>query len=211
MYQTWMKRGRDPFDARDFHNLSRAQAEQFLKKFVDAIPERMEELEALVRERRPAWRPDFSERAFVTLGDFFEESIESVPRTVAEMKADLEHQRHVQPEILALLGEAVRDWELSDRTLSLAYDSGIYLGQDLMSKEPRMNWQVGIIRDSNMHHPVLAAPRGGRRVPFIFGCPVNIFLTTASGVLAGDPPRGTMSTVYQAWTNKLQLYRGGGI
>jgi hypothetical protein len=204
-----MKRGRDPFEARDFHNLSRAQTEQFFKKFVDAIPDRMKELEAFVRERRPAWRPDFSERAFVTLGEVFEETIESVPRTAAEMKADLEHQRRVQPEILALLGEAVRDWELSDRTLSLAYDSGIYLGQDLMSKEPRMHWRVGTIRDSNMHHPVLAAPRDGRKAPFIFGCPVNIFFTMACGVLAGDPSNVTMSTVYRTWTNDIHAYRDG--
>lgn len=206
-YTEWISGNRDPVAGRHFYALTKPQADQFLEKLVRAVPERMRQLEGFVTERRPAWKPDCTERAFLTLCEVFQESIETVPRTPTEMAAEVESQRRVQPEIFQLLGGKVRNWELSDRTLSLAYDAGICFGQDLLSKESRLRWRVETRRNADFHHPVLAVPRTGQRAPLILGSSINIFLTTAYGIASMNPRRATMSTVYLEWMKYLRTCR----
>jgi hypothetical protein len=208
-YKEWIRLGRDPIYNHEYYALSRESAEDLAVRFIEATPDRVSQLRALIVERRPdlSWKPDFTEKAFITLGDVFVELVETRPRTQAEIKADLDRQRQDQPDILALLGDSMREWEPTDRSYSIAYDAGLYFAQDLMSKEPRLKWQVETRQNSNFNHPVLKAPRGGRRVPQVFRSPVGIFMTALYNVGSGEPHHTvSWAVIYREWMKYLAEY-----
>jgi hypothetical protein len=208
-YTEWIKLGRDPIYNHEFYSLARDRAEELAMRFMALTSDRVRELCTLLADQRPDldWKPDFSERAFVTLGDAFTELVETRPRSQAEIQADLQRQRLEQPEILAILGDSMREWEPTDRTYSIAFDAGLYFAQDLMTKEPRLTWQVETRKSANWNHPVLKAPRGGRRVPAVFGSPIDVFMTALFNVGSRKANHlVSWSVVYREWMSYLARY-----
>jgi len=70
------------------------------------------------------WRPDFSSESVASAGQWFAEQVAVRPHTPGEMKKLQEK---------SLPGIEVPTEELADRTFSLAFDPGVYVGESLKS------------------------------------------------------------------------------
>jgi hypothetical protein len=195
-YQEWIRRGLDPLYPIDYWELSRLQARAHMKRVLGAIPERIEQLKGFVREQRPGWEPDYSEGAFRVLGEVFDQSIDTIPRAPAEV----ERERRERPEIFNVLEEPVRNYEFTDRTYSLIYDCAIYFALDLMSKEPRLKWQLDESKTGlTRNQPVLKAPRIGRGPDRLECQPFELFKDGALSVADKDENARSWVDIYRYW------------
>lgn len=204
-YQEWIKFGRDPVYPRDFYALSKRDARTFYAKFTEAIPERMRQLEAFVRERRPSlnWQPDYTDSAFEVLIEVLHESVEKVPRTEAE----LEEIRGGRSEIMNVLNESIWKWSVTSGTISLAFDTAIYFGNDLINKENRMVWQLDERKVMTNHQPIVRAPNPSRELPYLDCPPVNLFRLEVFRIANNDPHVYSMVQTRRHWLENIAAYK----
>ncbi len=207
-YQEWIKFGLDPVLPAHFWSLSKLQATAFYTKVMEAIPERLRQLEGLIHLQRPKlkWQPDFTEDAFAVVVELVRESVQTRPRTHAEIQ---EHRR-LQPDLLRSLGQDVRDWEGTDRSYSIAFDAGIYWASDLQSKEPRFRWEICKGKSKYLRNqPVLVAPAPSPRHKawrLELG-PLDSFATTVLRVAGNDPHQRTWMEIYREWNRIISEYQ----
>ena len=201
-YKEWIKRGRDPVVPRDYWVLSRSEAKAFLQKVIDAIPERLAQLTVLVREKRldSNWSPNFTEEAFRTLTEVFDESIETLPRDPSEMERD----RGERDEIFDVLNAPVRSFEFTDRSWSITFDCAVYFALDLMSKEPRLQWQLDEAKTVlTRNQPVLVAPRISGKPDRLECQPFDLFKDGALWIGEHGKPLRPWVSIYRYWMNEL--------
>jgi hypothetical protein len=121
------------------------------------------------------------------LGDWFASQVETRPRTdseLAEIKAGSE------------FGIGGSKSELTNRTLSLAMDVGMYLGEVMTARHPKLTWEQPLDDPAFIDYgrPVLSGFGGT-----MFN-PVRIVVTFAYGVAAGRRTGSRLREVYDVWS-----------
>ena len=101
---------------------------------MDVLPQRVTELAAAVRETPgfETWPADFTPASLDTLGQWFAGQVETRKCTQEELKA-------IKDRLLFPID--VPTDELTNRTLSLAMDIGMYFSQVLMHNHPDLKWE----------------------------------------------------------------------
>jgi hypothetical protein len=161
------------------------------RQFIDSIPDRIEELEREVRRSGgPAdWRPDFTPLSLELLYRWFSTQIRirdrrapatDPGRTVYDLARDL-------------------DVVFTDRTESLCYDVGMYLGESMIAACPGARWGQSLKnrRASDYGEVVVRGP-GRERVN-----PVGCVSGSAWAVLRGDVQTPWLVNVYRYWLKRL--------
>lgn len=177
-----------PFEL-SFREMSKQDLIRYSHWFHDTLPDRLDELARALRETSgyESWQPDGSAESLDLLGRWFAAQVAMRPRLESEKKA-LE-EKVIFP--IDLPGE-----ELTTRTLSLAMDIGMYLGQVFMKNHAQLKWDqpFGNKKFIDYGQPVLVAFKPG---PFN---PVRMAVTFAYG-LAGHQKTGEgLRNIYETWS-----------
>ena len=152
--------------------------------FHSVMAERTEQLSRLVAGTHAfsAWKPDLTPESLSDLGEWFRGEAESRSRTAA---VDIPVE------------------ELTDRTLSLVYDIGMYFGRVVVASVPGTHWDQPIRnkRFADYGHPVIM---GFGRVPMN---PVRIAKTLAYAFAAHEESGDGLRKVFDVW-NEMRDAKG---
>ena len=177
-----------------FREMSRKELIDYFRWFLQILPERAQELTNVVKSTTgfsEDWNPDYMPRSLDTLGRWFATQVQTRPRTeeeTAEFEARSQYPID-RPQ-----------WELTDRTFSMAMDVGMYLAQTLLRNHPSLKWDqpFGSKKFIDYGQPVIVGFKGN--VPLN---PVHIVITLAYGVAAKTKTGKTLRELYDTWSGMV--------
>jgi hypothetical protein len=157
------------------------------------MPERISELARAVSDTPgfEDWAADFTPASLDRLGGWFAGQVEVRRRTSPEIR-DIAERASFPIEI--------RDEELTNRTFSLAMDTGMYFSQVLLKNHPVLRWdqQLRGKRNADYGQPVLVefgpAPLN----------PVRLLVTLAYGVAAKTKSEKRLRDLYDTWVELIR-------
>jgi hypothetical protein len=116
-----------------FHTMSEKELTSYSQWFHAQIPLRVEELKAVVNESSAfgIWSADDTPESLVALDRWFATQVEKRP-TSNEERQEVAY-RLSRPLVIP-------DWTLTDRTVSLAIDIGMYLSAVIIASHPSASW-----------------------------------------------------------------------
>ena len=176
-----------PFSLK-FREMTRAQLQEYYAWFMDILPERIRQLERTVRDHPEfgSWTPDSTVESLESLGAWFATQIETRSKTADE----LEDVRARLTFPVDVPGDA-----LTNRTLSLAMDIGMYFSQVMMKAVPSARWAQPLANKkfADYGQPVLM---GFGRVPLN---PVRILVALAYGIANGKQTGNRLRSLCETW------------
>jgi hypothetical protein len=177
-----------------FDEMSKQELNDYNTWFLNQIPERIAILEKAVRSTTgfADWRVDYSPESLDKLGAWFFKQAERRKRTKEEMESICKNM----PDRLKNI--EVDDWELTNRTFSIAIDIGMYLSQVFLKNIPGLEWQhktSGSKRWVDYGQPVLA----GFRVR-VFN-PTQMMVVHAYGLVNSTRTSSSLRELYEIWKN----------
>ena len=184
---------RPPFTLK-FREMPKKELREYYEWFHDVVPQRIDELASVVRSSAgfESWQPNYTPDSLNALGRWFATQVRTRPLTQEEQE-----------------GFAVGSsypierppWELTDRTLSLAMDVGIYLSQVFLRNHPSLRWDqpLGNKKFVDYGQPVLVGFAGD--VPLN---PVRIVLTFAYGLAKKTDTGSGLRDIYNIWSRMIK-------
>jgi hypothetical protein len=178
-----------PFTLR-FREMSMAELRGYSEWFMNTLPERVTVLKAEVR-RSPShavWVVDYSPESLEGLGDWFAGQVETRAKTqveIDEVEAKLTFPIEVSGE------------PLTNRTLSLAMDIGMYFGQVIVNNLAATKWDQPLRNKkfADYGQPVIM---GFGTVPLN---PVRIVVMLAYGIARKKQGGRRLRELYDTWAN----------
>jgi hypothetical protein len=174
-----------PFTLR-FREMPKKTLDAYRMWFHEVIPTRLTELTKVIKSTAgyESWEPDLSTNSLDMLGHWFEGQVTTRKKHAEE----LEEMR----ERLTFPIE-IPEEELTNRSLSLAMDIGMYFAQVILKSLPGTNWAqpLGNKNFADYGQPVLM---GFGTVPLN---PVRVIVTTAYAIARGNPAR--LRELYNTW------------
>jgi hypothetical protein len=169
-----------------FRQMSKSELKAYYAWFMEVLQERVAQLLEAVHETVPTWRADCSPGSLDALGDWFVSQVQVRPRTGDEI-ADLRSKLALPIEIP---GE-----ELTNRTLSLAMDIGMYFGKVVLASLPHTKWDQPLKNEkfADYGQPVIM---GFGSVPLN---PVRISISFAYGIARAERGGGRLRELYNTW------------
>jgi hypothetical protein len=171
-----------------------AELRTYAEWFIGAIPGRLTQLASAVNSSNGdlTWQADRSETSLDELGRWLCRHVETRVKTSAE-------REHAQA-LLSRFGEPSAT-ELTDRTVSLSLDVGMYFGEVLLAQRPGLVWtqEVTSRRSVDYGHMVI-------RVADVPLNPVRVALNIAYSVAKGADASAKLRSVYSHW---LEPSNGG--
>jgi hypothetical protein len=175
-----------------FRDMSKQMLKDYFQWFMQAIPDRINELSKAIHETRgfDLWKPDFSPASSEVLGEWFANQIEIRRRTRGEL--DEIRARSSFP-------IEISDDELTDRSFSIAVDIGMYLSQVLLQNHRSLRWDQPLSNKKfvDFGQPVLV---GFGPVPLN---PVRIVVTLAYGLASKQRTAQGLRQLYEIWSKKV--------
>jgi len=176
-----------------FREMSKKELKEYLRWFLEIIPDRIQELTNGVRSSAgfESWSPDFTPVSLDSLGAWFGTQVETRPRSPEE----LDVIRSESPYEIE-----VPERDLTNRTFSLAMNIGMYLSQVLLRNHPSLKWNqpLGSKRFADYGQPVL--------IEFSYGplnC-VHIVVTLAYGIASGRQTEKRLRELYDIWAKAIK-------
>jgi hypothetical protein len=178
-----------PFQSLKFEKMSKKELKDYARWFHEVLPRRVEVLAEAVRQSPgfEQWTPSLAPDSLASLGPWFKAQVNVRQRT---------------PEELNALPAHIRDWakdELTDRTISVAMDVGMYLSQVFLANKPTLQWDqiFGSNKFIDYGQPVLTGL--GNNVPFN---PVRMMITMAYGLADKTKGSNALRQLYDYWISK---------
>lgn len=172
----------------DFKHMEKKELKKYAAWFHDILPERIVELTKVVHNRRGfgEWAADMSVDSLDPLGRWFESHVEVRTQTRQEKK---------EIEARLVFPVDIPDSELTNRTLSLAMDIGMYFSQVVLKNLPGTEWDQPLrnARFADYGQPVLV---GFGSVPMN---PIRLAVTKAYAISHGKP--AALRELYLTWAN----------
>ncbi len=177
-----------------FREMSRNELDDYFRWFMGVIPGRIDELARAV-QTTPGfedWQPDYTSASLDSLGEWLSRNVESRPRTEEEIQETV--LRSSFP-----IGDPGE--ELTNRTFSLAVDTGMYLSQVFLKTHPSLRWsqEFGDKQFVDYGQPVLAEFR-----PSPFN-PVRMMVTLAYGLVRKTKDGRRLRGLYDYWIKNIVL------
>ena len=164
----------------DFTGWSRQEARSYFEWFTERIPERMGELRRTIERLKHDCSLDGTPDSLICLGEILLSRVStraSTPEETAQEATELPQQLRPFVEI--------EEWQLTEETLSLCVDVGIYLAEVLRSTHPDLRWALWTRKTVDYNRPVLVGFQGN--VPLD---PIRIAINVALGKARGEHQPG---------------------
>jgi len=175
----------------DFAKLTKDQLWAYAKWFHEVMPARLQMLKDVVTSTPgfESWPADFKPASLADLGRWCLGTAASRKRSAQEM-AELGRQSPFQIEHSQA--------ELTDETISIALDTGMYLGEVVIKSIPGTHWgqDMSSRRSIDYGHPVVMG--------FDKEClnPVRMCTTMSYGMLSGHRGANDLCEIYEIWQGK---------
>lgn len=182
-----------PQTATPFRDMDAKQARAYYEWFLQVIPHRLEELRHCLEANGGAGIPlDFTFESFALLSAWFGTKVGRRPLTAAE----LAQERAAMPEWLE--SEISQD-TLTEETLSLCMDVGIYLGETFRRQYPKLKWErvTKPKRHAYLNQPVIANFSKNMTLKPFWIC--NIMAQKIT--LNGSDPQEELCSAINVWRN----------
>jgi hypothetical protein len=192
-----------PPTSRPRREMTRKEAREYFKWFVDEIPNRIRILERVVKMSMMTegqnWLADKSRPSLQVLGDWFAEQVKREPMSEADRAEWSRELEKVEEKYRPIF--QFPEWKLTTKTFSLVYDVGMYLGEVLRHAESLLQWQLYTKhkRSVDYQEPVLAGTRIDNYVN-----PIALVHTIALGLAEGKETRSALVDVFDIWIKKLK-------
>ncbi len=177
--------------------MSKTELKGYFNWFLTVMPERLAELEEAVRKTPgfQTWKADFTPDSLGPLGDWLATQVETRPRSSQE----------VQEKYKLPFPEAVPDEELTDHTISIAMDIGMYLGKTLQNHYGHLQWAQYLDnkRFIDYGQPVLI---GFGKVPMN---PFRIVTGIARSIKDDKNHNKDLRELYNHWAPRAAANNGG--
>lgn len=174
--------------ADDWTHLTKSELRKFFSWVLETIPERVNELEVAVRSTPgyEKWTANFTPESLDALGEWFYGRVEARSRTGEEFS---------EIERLVPTWLDVPDYILTDVTVSIAYDVGMYLGQVLSRNHDSVRWtqHLGSKNSVDYGQPVL---EGFGKAKFN---PIRIAQVIAIQMTQGNQDGSRLRSIYELW------------
>ncbi|MFB0537485.1 MAG: hypothetical protein ACETWR_21170 [Anaerolineae bacterium] len=179
----------------DFRTMSRQEAIDYFNWFMEQIPVRIKVLEQAVQSTPgyKDWKADYTPESLERLGRWFYEHVETRKRTKEE-------REEIYSQAPAWFRSVeIQDWNLTDRTFSLAMDIGMYLSRVFEKNVPELKWEMvkKPKNDADFQQPVLF---GSGKLAFN---PVWIVVTYAYSLADNTHGPGRLRELYDIWAKLL--------
>jgi hypothetical protein len=183
-----------PFTLR-FQDMSREKAEAYFAWFMDQIPVRVSALEQAVQSTvgYEDWRANYTPESLEKLGQWLCEQVETRERKKVERETIYSRApawfKNVE----------IEDWELTNRTFSLALDTGMYFSRVFEENLSGVKWVMvkKPRNDADFQQPVLV---GTGRLGLN---PVRILVTYVYGIARRSKGPERLRELYNTWANLL--------
>jgi hypothetical protein len=179
-----------------FENMTAREAQEYVRRFVAAIPDRVSHLQATIRRSGDEQLVlDYTPESLTGFGRWLDGSIQRRPLTAAEMQ----EERATLPE---WVHSSLKDWTFDETTSFLCLDGGMYFGEVVRRSAPEvLRWDI--VRtpksDINYHRPVLAG--FPHRLTLN---PVRIVYVAVSKSLGGEEALNSeLPRLLRAWLSDL--------
>jgi hypothetical protein len=175
--------------------LSKAEARQYAAWYHQQVPVRIAVLERAVRSTPDyeKWQADETPESLHALGKWFAGQVELRLKSQEELSKE-------RAEAGERWADTVGTYTLTYRTMSIAYDIGMYLGAVTIRALPQLTWKLIETgrRNVDYHQPVLVAP--GKTVPMN---PVALVRVAAWGLADDTWDGGHLFNLYRIWSDLL--------
>ena len=179
-----------------FHKMNRKELAEYNFWFFHVMPERLHELAGAVRETAgfTEWSADLTPNSLENLGNWFAGEVGTRPRSADEIE---EITGRSEFKI------SISQQELTNRTFSLAMDTGMYLGETLKKQYPRLEWRQPLDDPQSVDYgqPVLV---GFGPAPLN---PVQVAVVFAYGVAKGTRTGSGLGEIYATWSKRALAAR----
>jgi len=176
-----------------FDEMSKKELKDYNQWFLSSIPERVAILTTAVKstEGSGEWEPDYSPKSLEALGQWFAKQVETRQRSEEEIQAILGNQKPFKV--------GVESQTITERTISLSIDIGMYLSEVLRKSHPSLKWDQVLAKKKHVDYgqPVLV---GFGSVVFN---PVRITRVLARSLLDGGKTGSRLRELYDIWSAKV--------
>jgi len=175
-----------------FQEMPQKELRAYYQWFLGVIPARTAELTSAVNGTAgfELWQPDLSPESLNPLGAWFAAQVEQRATTPGERQEFTES---------AAIPIPAPTEALTNRTISLAMDVGMYMSQVFLRNHPSLRWKHGLggKRSVDYGQPVLAGFG-----PMVFN-PVRMCVTQAHGIVGGRHTGHGLRELYEIWTGMI--------
>jgi hypothetical protein len=182
----------EPPEKLDFQGWTRGEARSYFEWFMNQIPERLSELRKLGKRLNQDCRLDGSRESLFCLGKILVGHAETRPSTPKELAEDANDlPPHLKPFV------EIEEWQLTEDTISLCVDVGIYFAEVLRQEHPSLEWKLWTRKTVGHHRPALVGFQGN--VPLD---PIRIAINIALGKARGQHGETRLRELFDVWSAK---------
>lgn len=174
----------------DFREMQKGELKEYANWYFNNLPERIKILEEAVKSLYPYWQADYSPESLLVLGEWFYSQAEERPMTQKELKEFDEFQKN-QKHNLGIC----KTTELTDKTISIAIDIGMYLSQMFLKNVPNLKWEINTKskKQPNYGEPVLKGEKDSFN-------PSRMIITLAYGFIRKSKTPDRLAKLYEKWS-----------
>ncbi len=175
-----------------FMEMPRKELTAYFKWYTESIPERVRELADAVTSSPGygSWKPTFTPESLDELGEWLAGQMELRPRS----KEEIEEFIRTSPFPIDPPKE-----DLTNRSFSLAFDTGMYLSQVFLKNHPTLRWkhELASKRHVDFGQPVLISfgPPGFN--------PTRMMVTHAYGLAEKGRSGKELREIYEIWVKMI--------
>lgn len=178
-----------------FREMSKKQAQEYFGWFIQQIPLRLRAVQKLIDTQNPSLVSlNFSPESLALLGSWFNTQVKARPLTQTELLQG----RAGTPESFH---PYIPTDTLTDETLSLCMDLGIYFAETLRYRYQALSWTL-LQKPQNsvsFQQPVLVPFRNGHLNPFL------IMINIAGDVVSGKNASESIPKLFQTWEGLIAI------
>lgn len=178
----------------EFREMTKKELKAYYEWFMSVMPGRIEMLIETVRSTSTfqEWIPDYSPDSLQDLGRWFVLNVQTRKRTAE----DKERIYGRAPKWFQNI--EVSDYELTNRTFSLAIDIGMYMSQVFLKNNPSLKWRHCMQQTIDYGQPVIA---GFGKLDFN---PVQMIVTHAYAIARRTRNADGLRELYNIWTKLIR-------
>ena len=183
-----------PFATLRFREMSQRDLKEYSRWFHEVAPQRIAELAEAVKQSvgYEHWFPNYTPDSLDGLSRWLATQVSTRSKTEDESRESVERLPHPEYE---------SNQQLTDRSISLAFDIGMFLSEVLLRNHPSLKWGqlFGSRKSIDYGQPVLLGFRG--KVPFN---PVRMLTTLEYGLTRGSKTGNELREIYDIWSAMVE-------